>query len=94
MNPDECPVCDTGVLATWQVAATNETIRVCDECDGVWEATDELPGPPLTTIEQFLLLRGRPPLWSELHRLDEAPAAHSPVAAPAWPTSLRTSATA
>ena len=70
MNPNECPVCDTGVIATWWVSATNETIRVCNECDSVWEAIDELPGPPLTTVEQFLLLRSRPPLWSELQRLD------------------------
>ena len=75
MNPNECPACDAGVITAWRVNATNETIQVCDECDSVWASPDELPGPALTTVEQFLILRGRPPLRSELQRLGAAPAA-------------------
>jgi Zn-finger nucleic acid-binding protein len=75
MNPNECPCCDDGVLSTWRVAATNETILICDQCDSVWEDSAELPGPVATTVDQFLAARGRPPLWSELHRLGQASAA-------------------
>ena len=66
MDPTECPMCDQGVIASYRVVATGETIRVCDECDSVWEATDELPGPASSTVEDHLAVRGRPPLWSEL----------------------------
>jgi hypothetical protein len=66
MNPNECPCCDSGVISSWRVIATNETILVCDECDSVWESVEELPCPAATTVDEFLDLRGRPPLWSEL----------------------------
>jgi hypothetical protein len=72
MNPNECPMCDIGVVAAWRVTATKETVLVCDECDCVWESAEELPGPAATTVEQYLETRGRPPLWSELQRLDAA----------------------
>lgn len=75
MNPNECPMCDEGVIASYRVVATGASIWICDECDSVWEAAEELPGPALTTVEQYLQLRGRPPLWSELQRMDAAPAA-------------------
>ena len=41
MDPNECPMCDEGTITAWRVVATGETIQVCDECDSVWEATDE-----------------------------------------------------
>lgn len=66
MNPNECPCCDDGIIAAYRLVATGETILVCDECDSVWEDPSELPGPALTTVEQFLAARGRPALWSEL----------------------------
>lgn len=75
MNPNECPMCDVGDVVSYRVVATEETIRVCDECDSVWEAGDELPGPASTTVEQYLVVRGLRPLWSELQRTDAAPAA-------------------
>ncbi|MFF0989121.1 hypothetical protein [Kocuria nitroreducens] len=75
MNPDQCPCCDNGVISPWRVNATNETIVVCDECDSVREEPGDLPCPALTTVDQFLAARGRPPLWSELQRLGRAPAA-------------------
>ncbi|MGQ1798050.1 hypothetical protein ACT4S5_13070 [Kocuria oceani] len=75
MNPNECPMCDVGVIYSYRVVATGETILICDECDSVWESAEELPGPATTTVEQHLAARGRPPLWSELARLDQAPTA-------------------
>ena len=69
MNPDECPMCDAGVIARYRVNATAETIQVCTECDSVWEATDELPAPATTTIEQFLTVRGLPLTWEQLAAL-------------------------
>lgn len=68
MEHEECPLCDAGTITTYRVVATGETIRVCDRCDAVWEAADELPSPAPTTLEQFLEVRGRPPLWTELER--------------------------
>ena len=69
MNPDECPMCDAGVITGYRVVSSGETIRVCDECDSVWEATDELPGPATTTVEQYLSSRGLPLLRSQLTAL-------------------------
>lgn len=66
MDSNECPMCDADTITTWRVVATAEIIQVCGECDSVWEEADELPGPAATTVEQFLSLRGRPALWSEL----------------------------
>jgi hypothetical protein len=62
-------MCDAGVIAPYRVNATGETIKVCDECDSVWEETDELPAPATTTVEQLLAARGLPLLWSQLSAL-------------------------
>jgi ribosome-binding protein aMBF1 (putative translation factor) len=69
VNPDECPMCDAGVIARYRVNATGESIQVCDECDSVWEEADELPGPATATVGQFLAARGLPLLWSQLSAL-------------------------
>jgi hypothetical protein len=69
VNPNECPMCDEGVITRYRVNATGETIQVCTECDSVWEATDELPAPATTTVEQYLTVRGLPLLWSQLSAL-------------------------
>ncbi|MEX5235994.1 hypothetical protein [Kocuria arenosa] len=66
MNPNECPCCDSGVISSWRVNATNETILICDECDSVWEDPAELPCPAATTADQFLSVRGLPLLRSGL----------------------------
>ncbi|GAA1749842.1 hypothetical protein [Kocuria aegyptia] len=66
MNPTECPCCDNGVISPWRVNATNEIILVCDECDALWEDGDDRTEPSVTTIDQYLNLRGLPLLWSGL----------------------------
>lgn len=69
MDPNECPMCDAGTLARYQVVATGETVLVCDECDAVWDGSDDSSEPAVTTVDQYLAARGRPPLWSALDAL-------------------------
>jgi hypothetical protein len=66
MSRLECPKCDEGVVSSFRVKATAETIQVCNVCRSVWDATDALPGPATTTVECFLAARGLPLLRKEL----------------------------
>lgn len=59
-------MCDAGTVARYQVVATGETVLVCDGCDAVWDGTDDSSAPAVTTVDQYLAARGRPPLWGEL----------------------------
>jgi len=69
MSRLECPKCDEGVVISYRVNATAETIQVCNECDSVWDERDALPGPATTTVECFLAARGLPLLRKELRAL-------------------------
>ncbi|MEX5298431.1 hypothetical protein RCG67_06590 [Kocuria sp. CPCC 205292] len=66
MEPDECPDCEYGTVAHYRVEATGEVVQVCDECDALWEAEEDLTAPSVTTIERYLSLRGLPLLRSGL----------------------------
>lgn len=69
MSRLECSMCDEGVVTSYRVNSTAETIQVCNECDSVWDGDDELPGPATTTVERYLAARGLPLLWSQLSAL-------------------------
>lgn len=69
MTPTECPMCDDGTVTVYRVNATGEAIQVCDGCDAVWEADEELPVPATTTVERYLAVRGLPLTWSQLAAL-------------------------
>ena len=66
MDPNECPMCDAGTIARYQVVVTGETVLVCDECDSLWDGDGDSTEPAVTTVDQYLAARGRPPLWNEL----------------------------
>jgi ribosomal protein L37AE/L43A len=66
MSRLECPKCDEGVVTSYRVNATAETIQVCNRCQSVWDGSAELPGPATTTVECFLAARGLPLLRKEL----------------------------
>ncbi|GAB2625189.1 hypothetical protein [Kocuria arenosa] len=66
MEPDECPECEAGRVIRYRVEPTQEIVRVCDECDALWEAEEDLTSPSVTTVDQYLTVRGLPLLWSGL----------------------------
>ena len=65
----ECPVCDYGTVVCYHVIATGDLVQVCDECDALWEAEEDLTSPSVSRIEQYLSLRGLPLLRSGLERV-------------------------
>ena len=66
MDSDECPDCEQGTVAHYRVEATGEVVQVCDGCDALWEADDELSSPSVSTVEHYLNLRGLPLLRTGL----------------------------
>lgn len=66
MEADECPDCEYGTVARYRVEATQETVQVCDSCDALWAADEDLTSPSVTTIEHYLNLRGLPLLRTGL----------------------------
>ena len=61
-----CPRCDQGPIVTKVVVATDEVVRVCEECDALWPDTEEPAASGFVDLTDFLAERGRPGLWSEL----------------------------
>ncbi|KLU09154.1 MULTISPECIES: hypothetical protein [Kocuria] len=66
MESNECTECDWGTVARYRVTATQEIVQFCDECEAVWDAEEDRTSPSVTTIEQFLTVRGLPLLRSGL----------------------------
>lgn len=50
-------------VARYRVEATGAFVRLCDECDALWGDGDDWTEPSVTTVDQYLNLRGLPLLW-------------------------------
>jgi hypothetical protein len=61
-----CPRCDRGPIVTKVVVATDEVVRVCEECDALWPDTEEPAASGFVDLTDFLAERDRSGLWSEL----------------------------
>jgi transcription elongation factor Elf1 len=66
-----CPRCDQGWVVRCRVRGTEEEIRVCEECDTVWEEQAPSGNPPFLFLEEYLDRFKLEPLWSNLERLEQ-----------------------
>lgn len=66
-----CPRCEQGWIVRCRVVGTAMVLQVCGECDTVWEHEEPSGAPPFVILDQYMEVLGRPPLWSELERLEE-----------------------
>lgn len=62
----ECPRCGQGQVASYRIAATGDTLQVCDECDAVWPTGVEPVNAGFANLEDELSARGLPPGWEQL----------------------------
>ena len=77
MNPTArshtlCPRCDgQGNVLAAVVNATGQPIFVCDECEAMWLATDDVGRAGRVDFGSYMQGQGLAPLWSEITLLDE-----------------------
>lgn len=50
----------------YRVESTRKIVLVCDECDALWEAAEDLTSPSVTTVDLHLTVRGLPLRWTGL----------------------------
>lgn len=64
-----CPFCTQGYVLKAKVKATNELIKICEECDTVW--VDDVRDDIATNLDDYMTERNLPPLWNELGVIEE-----------------------
>ncbi len=65
-----CPRCGQGWVVLCRLPGQSDPFRVCEECDTVWAEGEPTNEPPFMILEEYLAKFGKPPLWSNLERLE------------------------
>ena len=61
-----CPMCGQGEVVPVQIAATRESIRICDECDTIWNRAGDVTADNASGFEDLMKARALPALWTQL----------------------------
>lgn len=61
-----CPHCIQGEIILAVIKKTNEIIKICDECDTLWEEYETISEETGTAMWIFMPERDCQPLWNEL----------------------------
>ncbi len=66
-----CPRCDQGNIVKATILKNGEQIRICEECDAMWKAGDEVSDETFTDYSSYVEPLGLKGLWTELAIFNE-----------------------
>ncbi len=67
-----CPRCDfQGEVKLVMIVKTGEKVRLCDECDALWQQGDKVDTAKFTDFSTFVAPFGLQGTWDEIQVLED-----------------------